>query len=350
MRITHPVVSRRPRTLQSLLRIAPRLGLTACLTACLALVTPAPTACAQPTTQAKPQPAVALPTDYGHLTIYEVNLRQITAEGTFDAFRTQHLDRLADLGVGVLWLMPIHPIGQVERKGTLGSYYAATDYKAVNPEFGSDEDFRELVDAAHARGMLVILDWVANHTAWDHVWTKTHPEFFTQGPDGGFIPPNAEWTDVIDLNYDAPGMPEAMLDAMRYWVVEFEIDGYRCDVAELVPDAFWSDAIAQLRKERNLFMLAEGHEARLHRVGFDATYGWSYWGPLLAIRNGEAGPEALWEHLTKEQAGLPNGAYRMLMTSNHDENSWNDTAVDRWGPMLDAATVLSFTLPGMPLI
>ncbi|MEM6749092.1 MAG: alpha-amylase family glycosyl hydrolase [Planctomycetota bacterium] len=311
----------------------------------------APATSAQPSTPAAPatQPA-ALPTDTRNLTIYEVNLRQATAEGTLDAFRTQHLDRLADMGVGVLWLMPIHPIGEVERKGALGSYYAATDYKAVNPEFGTQEDFREFVDAAHARGMLVILDWVANHTAWDHNWTRSHPQYYVRDREGGFTPPNADWSDVIELDFEAPGMAGAMLDAMRYWVVEFDVDGYRCDVANEVPTPFWRGAIPRLRRERTLFMLAEANDVGLHQAGFDATYGWGYFGPLLAIRSGRAGPEALWAHLAREQAALPRGAFRMLMTSNHDENSWNETAVDRWGPFLDAATVLTFTLPGMPLI
>ncbi|MEM1330404.1 MAG: alpha-amylase family glycosyl hydrolase [Planctomycetota bacterium] len=302
------------------------------------------------------------PAPTGRLTIYEVNLRQATPEGTLDAFREDHLPRLADMGVGILWLMPIHPIGELERKGGLGSYYAVRDYKAVNPEFGDKEDFREFVDAAHKAGMLVILDWVANHTAWDHPWTESNPEWFTKGEDGGFVPPVEAWSDVIDLNYNDPALRVEMLDALLYWVREFGVDGYRCDVAELVPQEFWEDAIGAIRAERSsvaehdaahrrpVFMLAEGAESWLHEAGFDATYGWGLFAPLQSVRDGKARAGAIWDYLERERRELPRGAFRMLMTSNHDENSWNNTALERWGPMLDAATVLTFTLPGMPLI
>ncbi|QDU68335.1 alpha-amylase family glycosyl hydrolase [Engelhardtia mirabilis] len=284
-------------------------------------------------------------------TLYEVNLRQFSPEGTFDAFR-EHLPRLAELGVGILWLMPIHPIGVLHRKGSLGSYYAATDYMAVNPEFGSEDDLRELVDAAHGLGMAVILDWVANHTAWDHVWTRSHPERFRAGPEGGFVPPNPDWTDVIGLDYDEPSTRRAMTDAMLHWVRACRIDGFRCDVAELVPADFWRAAIAELRAERPQFMLAEGEREWLYEAGFDATYGWNF---AASIEAAAAGGRAavVRDHVERDRARLAEagvGAFRMHFTTNHDWNSWETLAVDRFGPAWELATVLTFTLPGMPLI
>lgn len=292
------------------------------------------------------------PIDTGALTIYEVNLRQNTPEGTLDAFR-EHLPRLADTGVGILWLMPVHPIGELNRKGSLGSYYAASDYTAINPEFGTARDFREFVDAAHALGMLVILDWVPNHTAWDHEWTRSHPERFTRNDRGEFTPPNDSWTDVIDLNYDEPSTRRAMTEAMFYWLREFRVDGYRADVAEAVPEDFWRDAIAALRAQRPVFMLAEGNDAWLYDAGFDATYGWALGDTLLSIARGESDASAvraLTERDAAELDGHGRDPFRMHFITNHDWNSWNGVAVERLGPMWEAATVLTFTLPGMPLI
>ena len=285
------------------------------------------------------------------MTIYEVNIRQYTPEGTFDAFR-DHIPRLADMGVDILWLMPIHPIGEVNRKGTLGSYYAVRDYLGVNPEFGTGGDFRELIDAAHNAGMFVIIDWVANHTAWDHVWTHDHPERFTKGPDGGFVPPNPDWADVIDLDFDDPGTRIAMADAMAYWVREFGIDGFRCDVADDVPVDFWAPTIAALRAERPLFMLAEADSPEMHEAGFDATYGWRVSDAIVRITRGEEDAAALRRVIERDarQIGGDGDRFRMVFTTNHDWNSWNGTTAERLGPALDAATVLTFTLPGMPLI
>ena len=290
--------------------------------------------------------------DTGSLVMYQVNVRQFSEAGTFDAFRA-HLPRLADMGVGGLWLMPIHPIGEEERKGSLGSPYAARDYLAVNPEFGDEEDFRQLVDAAHEHGMFVILDWVANHTAWDHVWTAEAPGRYRPGEGGGFAPPNDDWSDVIQLEFDAPGTGGAMSDAMAYWVTEFGVDGFRADVAELVPEWFWRDAIERLRDERPQFMLAEGGAAWLHGAGFDATYGWGLGDTLLRVASGEADARDVRRHVEEDGAyigeGAP-GAFRMHFTTNHDWNSWNGVALERFGPSWGAATVLTFTLPGIPLI
>ncbi|MEM8836312.1 MAG: alpha-amylase family glycosyl hydrolase [Planctomycetota bacterium] len=284
--------------------------------------------------------------------IYEVNLRQHTEAGTFDAFR-EHLPRLHDMGVGVLWLMPIHPIGEENRKGTLGSYYAATDYKDVNPEFGTRRDFKELVEAAHELGMLVVLDWVPNHTAWDHEWTRSHPERYAKGPDGGFRPPNDDWVDVIQLDYSNSDTRAAMLDAMLYWVREFEVDGFRADVAEMIPKDFWIAAIERLRRERDMFMLAEGGAPWLHEAGFEATYGWGLGDRLMRVYAGENDAADVRRFLIEDTAAITaadDSAFRMFFTTNHDWNTWNGLAIERLGEMWEAATVLTFTAPGMPMI
>lgn len=189
-------------------------------------------------------------------TIYEVNLRQFSEEGNFEGFR-KHLPQLKELGVGILWFMPIHPIGELNRKGSLGSYYSVKDYLAVNPEFGTLDDFKNLVNEIHSMGMYVIIDWVANHTSWDHPWTKSHPEFYNKDKDGNFIPPVDDWSDVIDLNYDKKELWREMINALKFWVTECDIDGFRCDVAGMVPTEFWIEARKELDKIKPVFMLAE---------------------------------------------------------------------------------------------
>jgi cyclomaltodextrinase len=286
-------------------------------------------------------------------TIYEVNVRQYTEAGTFDAFRA-HVPRLADLGVEILWLMPIHPIGEEQRKGTLGSYYSVRDFTGINPEFGDDASFRALVETAHAHGMLVILDWVANHTAWDNTWTVTHPERFSRDDEGRLVPPVADWSDVVDLDYDAQGTAEAMREAMLYWVEEFGIDGFRCDVAEMVPREFWADTIPELRRAGVTFMLAEGHSDWLQEVGFDATYSWAVADAVLRVASGEDDAtgvrRAIEDDLLELQRRTNGVGARMLFTTNHDWNSWNGVALERLGPAWEGATVLTFVAPGVPLI
>ncbi|GJM19530.1 MAG: hypothetical protein DHS20C14_17430 [Phycisphaeraceae bacterium] len=282
-------------------------------------------------------------------TIYEVNVRQYTPEGTFDAFRA-HLPRLEQLGVGILWLMPIHPIGRVGRKGSLGSYYAASDYDAINPEFGDEDSFRALVDDAHARGMHVILDWVANHTSHDHVWIDAHPHRYHRDDDGNFTLPVPDWTDTYGLNYADPTTRAGMRDAMARWIREFGIDGYRCDVAAMVPRDFWEEVIPQLRAIKPIFMLAEAEESWLHEAGFDATYAWPLGNALIDMVAGKKSAGDV-RAIVHEDAGIVGSdGLRMHFTTNHDWNSWEGVASDRFGPALDAATVLTFTLPGMPLI
>lgn len=284
--------------------------------------------------------------------IYEVNIRQYTPEGTFDAF-SEHLPRLAEMGVEILWLMPIHPIGVEHRKGGMGSYYSVRDYKDVAPEYGTKEDFRELVDAAHELGMKVIIDWVANHTAWDNVWAEAgHLDWYTLDSSGSMQPPiGTDWWDVADLNYDNEAMRAAMIDAMQFWVEEYDIDGYRCDVAQWVPDEFWVDVRAALDSVKPVFMLAEAEYAKHHTdSAFHMSYGWDLHHRMNQIAKGEKDANHITDYLEGNAKNFPPEAYRMHFTSNHDENSWNGTVYERMGSGAEAFAVLSATLEGMPLI
>ena len=206
-------------------------------------------------------------------TIYEANIRQMTPEGTFKALENQ-LDDIKKLGVKIIWLMPIQPIGVLNRKGELGSYYSVKDYKSVNPEYGTMDDFKSLVNKAHELDMKIILDWVANHTAWDHVWTVDHPEWYTKDSLGNFTPPVPDWSDVIDLNYDSFEMRDAMTDAFKFWLTETDIDGFRCDVAYNVPTDYWNLLRKELDLIKPVFMLAEADQADHHNEAFDMSYGW----------------------------------------------------------------------------
>ena len=304
------------------------------------------TACTQPE---KPDaPRVIHPEWSKNASIYEVNIRQYTPEGTFNAFK-EDLPRLKKMGVDILWLMPIHPIGEENRKGSLGSYYAVQDYKAVNPEFGTEQDFKALVTEAHDLGMKVIIDWVANHTAWDNVWT-TNKEWYTLTEDGEFIPPVEDWSDVIDLNYNNADMRAAMIDALTYWVREFDIDGYRCDVAGMVPVDFWIEAHAQMDEIKDVFMLAEDGEPELVKEAFDMNYAWEYAHVIREIAKQEMTFADLDSLLDRDAARFPEYAYRMFFTTNHDENSWNGTDTEMYGDNFENFAVLSATINGMPLI
>lgn len=282
-------------------------------------------------------------------TIYEVNIRQYSEEGTFNAFK-EHLPKLKEMGVGILWLMPIHPIGELNRKGSLGSYYSVKDYKGINPNFGTDEDFRNLVDEIHNLGMYVIIDWVANHTSWDHPWTQTNKEYYTLDSAGNFIPPVEDWSDVIDLNYDNENMRNEMIDALKYWVEEFDIDGYRCDVAAMVPNDFWMKARNELDKIKPVFMLAEAHEPELHENGFDMTYGWQLKDLMNDYAKGNATTADFHKYFTVHEKEYPSDAIRMNFTTNHDENSWNGTVYERLGDLAAPFSVLISTAEGMPLV
>jgi len=283
-----------------------------------------------------------------HTNIYEVNIRQYTEEGTLSAF-AEHLPRLKDMGVETLWFMPLQPIGKLNRKGTLGSYYSISDYRTLNPEYGTLDDFKKLVELAHGYEMKVIIDWVANHTSWDHMWTKTNPDFFTKDDHGNFRPPYPDWADVIDLNYHNKELWLAMISDMKFWVNEFDIDGFRCDMAHLVPLDFWRQARYSLDEEKKLFWLAETEEPVYHEV-FDASYTWEFLHKMEAYRRKETNINGLYEVLHKYEAAFPNHAMRMFFTSNHDENSHSGSEYERMGEAAKAFAVLSATWNGIPLV
>ena len=303
--------------------------------------------CAQKTGIANKATQVKHPEWSKNLSIYEVNVRQYTPEGTFAALEA-HLPRIKELGTDILWIMPINSIGEMNRKGSLGSYYSVKDYKAVNPDFGTDADFRHLVQKAHALGMYVIIDWVANHSAWDNAFVKTHPEWYMQDSTGKLVSPY-DWTDVVRFNFGNPDMSAYMLNALKYWVTDFDIDGYRCDVAGMVPDTFWVKARTELDKIKPVFMLAEDENPR-HHAAFDMTYGWEFHHIMNKIHKGEKNANDIESYLRKNDSIYPAGAYRMNFITNHDENSWNGTEFERLGEGVEAFYVLTATIPGMPLI
>ncbi len=298
--------------------------------------------------------------------IYEVNVRQSTPEGTFEAFLPQ-IPRLKDLGVDILWFMPIHPISEDGRKGKLGSYYAVRDYKGVNPEFGNIDDFRKVVKAAHDNGMKVIIDWVPNHSGRDNAWVKNHPEWYQRNEKGEMFGPY-DWTDVYKFDYSNPEMRKAMTDAMAFWLREADIDGFRCDVAFEVPTDFWNENRPQLEAVKpGIFMLAEAPNPELLEHGFDMDYNWPMKDLFSAIAatsgqyafKGEDGtikqfPEKhasdIYVRLEEEANNYPADSYLMNMTTNHDLNSWEGTEFERLGNLQEAFAVLMYTLPGMPLI
>lgn len=308
--------------------------------------------------------------------IYEVNIRQYSPEGTFNAF-TKDIPQLKELGVKIIWVMPIFPISQTKRKATggddskfasempkeeqhkyLGSYYAVSDFKKVNLEFGTIEDFRNLVKTAHDNGMYVILDWVPNHTGWDHVWIKEHPEFYTKNAKGEIIDPiNPEtgkswgWSDVADLNYDNKELRKEMTSDMLHWIKNENIDGFRCDVAGNVPLDFWQQAIPQLRREKNIFMLAEAWEPELLKDGlFDMAYGWEAHHTMNKIAQGKETVKNWDAYIEKINKEYEVNDILMNFVDNHDENSWNGTIKGRLGKGEEAMTALSYVMPGMPLI
>ncbi|MEO5562296.1 MAG: alpha-amylase family glycosyl hydrolase [Chitinophagaceae bacterium] len=256
--------------------------------------------------------------------VYEVNVRQYTQEGTFNAF-AKHLDRLKQLGAQTLWFMPINPISKLDRKGTMGSYYAVADYIAINPEFGTLTDWNRLVKLIHSKGMKVIIDWVPNHTGADHPWVTNHPSFFVKDSTGKPAVP-FDWTDTRQLDFGNMIMQDSMIAAMKYWLTKTGIDGFRCDVAWNVPESFWSKCIGQLKKIKpDIFMLAEGDKSYLHPGGFDATYPWEMFHMMVSVAKGERPAFALDSVKQKFDTVYPKNAIEMYFTSNHDENSWNSS-------------------------
>jgi glycosidase len=283
-------------------------------------------------------------------TIYEVNIRQYTKEGTFKAF-TSHLPRLKKMGIDIIWLMPIHPIGELHRKGKLGSYYSVRDFTAVNPEFGTKADFKALVDTIHALGMHVIIDWVGNHSAWDNPLAKQHPDWYTHNEDGGLQPtPWYDWDDVIDFDYDNPAFRKYMTGALKYWVKEFDIDGYRCDVAGFIPVDFWENAREELDAIKPVFMLAEWESRDLFKKSFDMTYSWTLWDKMIAITRDKKPIWPLIEYFAHDVGMLSPNAIRMLFVDNHDKNSWEGNPISNFGPALELAMVTTVVVNGMPLV
>ena len=285
-----------------------------------------------------------------NLTIYEVNLRQYTPQGTLRAFR-EHLPRLKSLGVGILWFMPIQPIGTVNHKGTLGSYYSVQDYYGINPDFGTLDEFRSLVDEIHKLDMYVILDWVANHTAWDNPMSSEHPEWYTKNDEGNFQPPpGTNWDDVIDLDYSNDDLRAYMTAAMEHWVREVGIDGFRCDVAGMVPTDFWESVIPALQKIKPVFMLAEWDDPELLENAFHADYNWGLYHVLKDIAAGEKEFSEIQEYYQIPPKSYPLTALRMNFLDNHDENSWGRNMISHFGQNLYPLVTMIFTLPGMPMI
>ncbi len=303
--------------------------------------------------------------------IYEANIRQYSSEGTFEEF-TKDIPELKKLGVKIIWLMPVFPISETKRKATggddskfvselpkeeqskyLGSYYAVSDFTKINPEFGTIEDFRALVKKAHDNGIYVILDWVPNHTGWDHTWLTTHKDFYTQNENGDVIhPKDTDWTDTADLNYENPNMRKQMISDMKHWIINENIDGFRCDVAGSVPTKFWQEAIPNLRAEKDIFMLAEAWEPELFKENlFDMGYAWDGHHLFNDLATGEKKVEDLEAYIKKTYTErYEKDDILMNFVTNHDENSWNGTITERMGEKAEMLTALSYVLPGMPLI
>jgi glycosidase len=282
--------------------------------------------------------------------LYQLNTRQFTSEGTFKAAQTQ-LPRLAAMGVDIIWLMPIHPIGEANRKGSLGSPYAVRDYRSVNPELGTEAEFRAFVDEAHRLGLKVILDWVANHSAYDNPLTLSHPEWYTRTSEGALTSPaGTDWSDVADFDYSQPALRQYMTESLVYWVRDFGIDGYRADVAGYVPTDFWETARAELDTVKPVFMLAEWEQRDLHVRAFDATYGWGWKEAMQRLVKDGGGAGAMRGYYAGQSETWPHAAMRMVYTENHDQNSWDGVAAQIYGPAYEAAMALSFTGSGLPLI
>ena len=313
------------------------------------------TSCQQPKTndsayQPKPYVQLQHPDWSKNSTIYEVNIRQYTPEGTFKAFES-HLPRLKAMGVDIIWLMPIHPIGVKNRKGTLGSYYSVKDYLAVNPEFGTMDDFKSLVKKIHASGMHVIIDWVANHSAWDNKLVTEHPEWYSKNNEGNFQPtPWYDWDDIIDFDYEQPELRKYMTEALKFWVSETDIDGYRCDVAGFIPVDFWDNVRVELEAIKPVFMLAEWGDRDMLKNAFDMTYAWTLWNKLREIAKEGKPVGGLIEYMAHDVSTFPRDGYKMTFTDNHDKNSWEGNQYSNFGPALETCIVFAATVNGMPLV
>jgi glycosidase len=335
-----------------LLKLAP-LFLLILFTSCTKKPETAATPAANELERYQPVPYVKIkhPDWSKNASIYQINTRQFTPEGTFRAAE-QQVPRLKELGVEILWLMPINPIGVKNRKGALGSPYAVQDYLKVNPEFGTLADLKHFVAAAHQQGMYVILDWVANHTAWDNVLVAQHPEWYAHNYKGDFRPTAwTDWADIIDLDYSHPELRKYMTDALKYWVKEADIDGYRCDVAGFVPLDFWNNARRELDAIKPVFMLAEWESRDMHAEAFDMTYAWTWYDDLRELTTGRKKDlGGLRGYYSWNEGYYPQDIMRMTFVSNHDKNAWDGTEFEQFGAGLETAIVLSCVGEGMPLI
>lgn len=297
------------------------------------------------------QPEIAVvtfPERAAGMTVYEVNIRQYTPEGTIQAF-AKHLPRLKELGVEMLWIMPIQPIGKKNRKGSLGSYYSIADYTAVNPEFGTLADFKALVKKVHELDMTIILDWVPNHTAWDHPWITSHPAYYAKDSLGQ-ITHEADWEDIALLDHRQAETRQAMIEEMRFWITETDIDGFRCDhAAHEIPLYFWEEATAALDPLKDLFWLAEWDEPRFHST-FDASYSWELLHLTEHVAKGEKNAHDIDAFIQKDLARYGKNPFRMTITTNHDENSWAGTVFERYGEGHRAFAAFIFTAYGFPMI
>jgi glycosidase len=295
--------------------------------------------------------AVGLPDWARGSTIYEINVRQFSASGKFAAV-TADLPRLKALGVDILWLMPIHPIGELHRKGSLGSYYAVKDYLAVNPEFGTEQDFRDLVAGAHQLGLRVILDWVPNHVSPDNALTRTNPGFFWRDDQGNLTPPHGfDWTDVVQFDFNAPGFLDYQANALLHWVKNFGVDGFRCDVAWGLPTPFWNELTKRVRAAKpDAFFLAEAELPQQQVAAFSLSYGFDLHHAMNSIAQGRKSASGLDEAYARIRAHFPRGGALMVFTSSHDENSWAGTEFDRMGAGYVPFAVLTFLLDGVPMI
>jgi alpha-amylase len=278
--------------------------------------------------------------------VYEVNLRQYTQEGTIKAFMP-HLPRLKDMGVDILWIMPVTTIAQAKKKGTLGSYYACSDYKTVDKEFGSMDDFKQLVNEAHSLGLKIILDWVANHTGWDHTWTKEHPDYYKKDAAGGFLPASG-MDDIIELDFANGEIRLAMIDAMKFWM-DTGIDGFRCDLAFWVELDFWQQAKNELEKVRPLTWLGEMDpmDNPEYMQVFDVGYSWKWMHTAQKFYDTRPGIEPLLDVINayEKTPGI-----KLWFTTNHDENSWNGTEYEKYGDAAQMLAVFSCTWPGLALV
>ncbi|WP_018622561.1 alpha-amylase family glycosyl hydrolase [Spirosoma luteum] len=289
-------------------------------------------------------------------TIYEVNTRQFSPQGSFKAIE-EELPRLKEMGIDIIWLMPIFPLSQENKQGTLGSLYAIADYDKVNAAYGTLADFKALVNRAHALGLHVLLDWVASHTGRDHVWVDAHPDWYLQ-ENGRMIAPidpqtnkSTNWKDVVALDYNNPDMRRAMISTMQYWVKETDVDGYRCNMGGFVSNDFWAELRPELDKIKTVFMLSEWeNEADQFKSCFNMNYSWTMHTIMKAVAKGLQTADKIDSVREVNQQRFPIWYYQMLFTQNHDENTNNGTVTETFGPGADAFMVLSCTLEGMPLV